>query len=394
MPYIDYYEKQLVADHYKKRSADRMLRLIILFSRWLEGKQVLASNLAPKHITDYLQYRHRIEYQPNLGDAPALTRMLKLLKEHGVIAEGDPRRSQTRGEKLLNEYDTYLEKERCLALDTRISYVSFARKFVSEEAGEDLAKLSKLNAADVLKFVQGRAVKMKPRCAQLLTTALRSFLRFIYYRGRLALDLTACVPAVASWTLSTVPRSIPADQVKQVLSACNRKSAVGRRDYAILLLLARLGLRAGEVARLKLEDIEWKNGCVTIYGKAGRTDQLPVPPDVGKAIADYLRYGRPKISGTRCLFLRTRAPLAGFKDQQSVGAVVKRALLRAGIISPRNGAHQFRHALASKMLQKGCSLTEIGEILRHQRQNTTAIYAKVDLPSLRTLAQPWPGGAK
>jgi len=391
-PYIDHYAEQLVADGYTKRSADRMLRLIVLFSRWMEGKRILASKLAPKHITDYLRYREGIEYRPYLGDAPALTRMLKLLKKHDVIAEGVSQRTLTPSEMLLKEYDTHLEKDRCLALATRISYLSFSRKFVTKALGKHLAKLSKLHAADVIKFVQRRAANMKPRCAQLMTTALRSFLHFVYYRGNLARDLTACVPSVASWSLSTVPRSIPAAHVKQVLFACNRKNAVGRRDYAILLLLARLGLRSGEVARLKLEDIEWKSGCITIHGKAGRTDQLPVPPDVGKAIAAYLRDGRPKISGNRFLFLRTRAPLAGFKDQQSVGAVVKRALLRAGIVSPRNGAHQFRHALASEMLRQGCSLSEIGEILRHERQNTTAIYAKVDLTSLRMLAQPWPGG--
>lgn len=275
-----------------------------------------------------------------------------------------------------------------------VSYLSFVRKFVADTLGKGQVDLPKLCADDVIKFVQRRAGNMRPRCAQLLTTALRSFLRFVHYRGDLAIQLASCVPSVASWSLSTVPRSLPAVHVRQVLRACDRKSAVGRRDYAILLLLARLGLRSGEVAHLKLEDIDWKDGYVTIHGKAARVDQLPLPPDVGEAIAAYLRDGRPKTFGNRFLFLRAKAPVAGFKDQQSVGAVVKRALLRAGIDSPRNGAHQFRHSLATEMLRHGCSLSEIGEILRHQSQNTTAIYAKVDLLSLRTLAQPWPGGGQ
>lgn len=392
--YLDHYAEQLRTDGYTRRSAGRALRIIVLFSRWLEGRQIHASKIAPHHITEYLQYRRRIGYQPYLGDAPALTRMLKLLNNTRVIASSDYQPALSPGEKLLMEYEVFLKKERGLALNTRISYLAYARKFVAESVGKDLAKLPKLHAADVIKHVQRHARKMKTRCAQLMTTALRSFLRFAHYRGDLALELASCVPSVASWSLATVPRSLPTAHVKRVLSACNRKSVVGRRDYAILLLLARLGLRSGEVARLKLDDIEWKSGSVTIHGKAGRADQLPLPPDVGQAIAAYLREGRPTISGNRFLFVRTRAPIAGFKDQQSVGAVVKRALLRAGIVSPRNGAHQFRHALACEMLRRGCSLSEIGEILRHQKQNTTAIYAKVDLLSLRTLAQPWPGGGR
>jgi integrase/recombinase XerD len=323
-----------------------------------------------------------------------LTQMLKQLEKSGVITCRDSQPTLPASEKLLCEYETFLEKECCLALNTRISYLAFSRKFVVESLGKDLAKLPKLGAVDIIKYVRRKAKRTKPRCAQLLTTALRSFLRFVHYQGDLAVELAPCVPSVAAWSLSTIPRSLPPNHVKRVLSACNRKTAVGRRDYAILLLLSRLGLRSGEVARLKLEDIEWKNGSVTIYGKAGRADQLPLPPDVGRAIAAYLRAGRPKISGNRLLFIRARAPIAGFKDQQSVGAVVKRALQRAGIFSSRNGAHQFRHALACEMLRQGCTLSEIGEILRHQRQNTTAIYAKVDLLSLRTLAQPWPGGGR
>ncbi|HLE37782.1 MAG TPA: site-specific integrase, partial [Candidatus Acidoferrales bacterium] len=225
------------------------------------------------------------------------------------------------------------------------------------------------------------------------TTALRSFLRFARYRGDIDKDLAACVPAVANWKLSTIPRAIPSSQVELVLTSVDRRSAMGRRDYAILLILARLGLRAGEIKTLTLEDLDWQEGLITVRGKAGRYSQLPLPADVGEAIADYLQHGRP-MDSSRCVFLRTRAPAGGFKGQCGIGSVVKHALARAGVDALRKGAHQFRHGLASQMLRQGASLFEIGELLRHRSPQTTAIYAKVDLVSLATLALPWPGGAQ
>jgi len=201
------------------------------------------------------------------------------------------------------------------------------------------------------------------------------------------------VPSVANWSLSTVPRALPPGQSKRVLAACNRKTAVGRRDYAILLLLARLGLRACEVVRLTLEDLDWQAGLITVRGKGGRRSQMPVPLDVGNAIADYLRNARP-LTMNRCVFLRCRAPITSFHGSQAIAYVVRHGLARAGIDSPRKGAHQFRHTLASEMLRQGASLSEIGELLRHRSPQTTAIYAKVDLVSLRALALPWPESAQ
>ena len=189
-------------------------------------------------------------------------------------------------------------------------------------------------------------------------------------------------------------KALPPAQVEQVLANVRqRATAVGRRDYAILLLLARLGLRGGEVGTLVLEDIAWENSRIAIRGKGERVAHLPLPADVGRAIAAYLQKGRPRVSDDRRWFLRVRAPLTGFKSQGSVGTVVEHALQRAKIDSPRKGSHQFRHTLASTMLQKGSSLSEIGEVLRHRSPDTTAIYAKVDLLSLRSVALPWPGGA-
>ena len=226
-----------------------------------------------------------------------------------------------------------------------------------------------------------------------MTTALRSFLQFARYRGDIDKDLAACVPAVANWKLSTIPRAIPPSQVDLVLASIDRKTVMGRRDYAILLILARLGLRASEIKTLTLEDLDWQQGFITVRGKAGRYSQLPLPADVGEAIADYLRNGRPAGRSSRCVFLRAKAPIGAFTGQSGIGSVVRHPLERAGIDAARKGAHQFRHALASQMLRQGASLAEIGELLRHRSPRTTAIYAKVDLVSLATLALPWPGGA-
>jgi integrase/recombinase XerD len=259
--------------------------------------------------------------------------------------------------------------------------------------GNGSVMLSRLSARDVVRFVKHQASHLHLKRAKLLTSALRSFLRYTRYRGEVTLDLAAAVPIVANWSMPSIPRAIGADQVRQLLSSINRCTAIGRRDYAILLLLARLGLRSGEVAFLDLDDIDWDAGQVSIRGKGGQRTSLPLPVDVGKAIAAYLRHGRPR-STSRRMFLRGKAPIRGFLSQCAISSIVRHALRRAGIQAPTTGAHQFRHALATQMLRHGASLTEIGEVLRHRSPQTTMIYTKVDLKALRALALPWPGGAR
>lgn len=392
--YITLYGDELLAHGFRRKSGRRKLQLAADFTRWLDRKKIVANQVAARHVEDYLQSRKRSGIGIHLGDRAAVIGFLKLLREQRVTKERNPRPPLTPSQKLLREYDLYLQKERSLSPATRINYVPFIRQFLASRFGGGGVDLSRLRAVDVLKFVRRTAVQLKNKRVLLMTTALRSFLRFARYRGEITLDLAACVPPVASWSLSALPRSLPPAQVEQVLANVRQRSTgVGRRDYAILLLLARLGLRGGEVGNLVLEDIDWENSRIAIRGKGTRVAHLPMPADVGKAIAAYLQNDRPRVSGDRRLFLRVRAPLTGFKGQGSVGSVVKHALQRAKIDSPRKGSHQFRHTLASTMLQKGSSLSEIGEVLRHRSPDTTAIYAKVDLLSLRSLALPWPGGA-
>jgi site-specific recombinase XerD len=207
------------------------------------------------------------------------------------------------------------------------------------------------------------------------------------------LDLAAAVPVVANWSKPSIPRAIGPDEIRQLLASIDRRTAMGRRDYAVVLLLARLGLRSGEVAFLELDDLDWDAGVVSVRGKGGQRTALPLPADVGEAIAAYLSDGRPH-STSRRVFLRSKAPIRGFLSQCAIGSIIRHALQRAGIQAPTTGAHQFRHALATQMLRQGAALSEIGEILRHRSPETTKIYTKVDVEALRTLALPWPGGAR
>jgi len=313
-----------------------------------------------------------------------------LLRRKGAIPK-EVVPSMSRAEQLTQEFLLYLQKERGLAATTiesrRQIVVRFLHSYLTEERGD----LTGLSAEVVVGFVRREAAKVSPKGATQLTTSLRSFLHYARYQGYIQNDLAAVVPAVASWSMQSIPRSLPKKQVERVLISCNRQTAIGRRDYAILLLLARLGLRAGEVASLSLDDIDWQAGSISVHGKSGHRPRLPLPDDVGEALAEYLRDGRPRLD-SRVVFLSGNAPLRPIKSSV-VTDVVKRQLERAGIDSPRKGAHQFRHGLATEMLQHGASLSEIGELLGHRHPDTTAIYAKVDLVSLRALAMPWPGGA-
>jgi site-specific recombinase XerD len=309
------------------------------------------------------------------------------------IEKTGPTRPLTPAEQCLQAYERYLREERVLAEATIVNYVPVIDQFLQDCFGTGPVKLSSLQAKDVVQFVQRQARRLHLKRAKLLTTALRSFLQYARYRGEIRLDLATAVPTVANWSMPSIPRGIAPDQVRQLLSQIDRSTAVGRRDYAILLLLARLGLRSGEVTYLELEDIDWTAGCLSVHGKSGRRTQLPMPKDVGDAIVAYLRDGRP-YSSSRRVFLRARAPIRGFLSPCAVGSIVRHAILRAGIEAPTTGAHQFRHGLATQMLRQGASLAQIGELLGHRSPETTRIYTKVDLDALRTLAMPWPGGAR
>jgi integrase/recombinase XerD len=378
---------------YARSSLQREIRLAAGFSQWLKQEGVGLQRVDADQVSRYLRDRRR-KLRPGSGDAAALRHLLEFLRREGAIAAEPivaPR--LTPADRVGHAYEQYLRDVRALASATITNYVPFIQGFLTAQFGEGPVRLARLTARDVVRFVQRQAPRLHLKRAKLLTVALRSFFQYARYRGAVTRDLAAAVPAVANWSMPSIPRAIGEEQIRQLLTSFNRRTPLGRRDYAIVLLLSRLGLRANEVSGLELEDIHWDAGQVSVRGKRGHRTVLPLPADVGAAIAAYLRHGRPP-SASRRVFLRSKAPIQGFLGQCAIGSIVRHALHRAGLTAPTTGAHQFRHALATRMLRRGASLTEIGDILRHRSPETTMVYAKVDLAALRTLALPWPGGAR
>jgi site-specific recombinase XerD len=389
-PYINVYLTQLKEQGYAAGSFYEQIHILKACDRWLEQTGRDVRDFDESIARECLQRVIKGGYGKNAG-ASTLRRLLAMLRRIGVTPEAKPVRPSP-SEQLTRAYERFLLDERNLVPQTVAHRRLTASRFLSEMFGGGLLNLSKLRAPEVTTFVQRHARDHGPFHARHLTTGMRLFLRYLHYKGRTDTDLSLAVPTVARWSLSNLPKHLPAAQVRRVLRHCSRNTPMGRRNYSILLLLARLGLRAGEVARLNLDDIDWENGLVTVCGK-GKWAQLPMPADVTRAIAHYLRRDRPRCE-TRRLFIRDYAPIGGFSGAGAIASVVKRALAKAGVESARKGAHLLRHSLATDMLRKGASLDEIGEVLRHRSPDTTAIYAKVALDALRTLALPWPGGAR
>ena len=378
---------------YTRSSICRRIRLAAGFSRWLGQEGIDLSSINSEHPAQYLQYRTR-RVRLHRGDAASLRHLIDFLRLEAVLpGESIPLGRETEAERCVLAYEQYLSEARGLATATILNYAPFACAFLQYRFGTGEVALSCLRAGDVVGFVQHEAPGMNKKRAKLMTTALRSFLHYMRYRDEGMPDLVGAVPVVANWSMDTVPRAISADQVHRLLTSIDRTTSVGRRDYAILLLLARLGLRLSEVAYLELDDIDWRSATLNVCTKGGMRNDFPLSHEVGEAIAHYLRHGRA-CSHSRRVFLRVRAPIGGFRSPGGVGSVIRHALERAGIDAPTRGAHQFRHGLATEMMRQGASLGEIGDVLGHHHPDTTRIYATVDLEALRPLALPWPGGAR
>ena len=391
-PYVDEFTERLQRRGYSKRSIRNKIRVVANFSRWLVIHDLGAHDMDAARRKRFLAHRKRAGGWTS-EDAAALREIQALLCEQGITHIPDASEALSERECVEKDFHTYLSEDRGLSAMTVRNYLRIVSHFLNECFADGPVRTEVLISTDVIGFVQRHAHGHSHSWAQLVVTALRAFLRYLHHHGRIPANLAACVPAVAAWSFSRLPAFLRPGQTQRVLDQCDRQTATGRRDYAMLLLCARLGLRAGEVAALTLDEIDWDAGCFAIRNKGGRWTQMPLPHEVGEAIADYLANGRPSCLD-RHVFIRDHAPRMGFSSSNSVSAVASRALARAGIESPRKGAHLFRHTLATEMLRQGASLAEIGQLLRHQHPDTTRIYAKVDLPALRKLAPPWPGGAR
>lgn len=390
-PHLDGFASQLVHKGYTRYSGQGIIRIVVQLNEWLAAKGFGLQELGEDRISAFREHRRK-HLRSHHGERGTCRLLLRTLREAEVIAEApDPALSDP-VELLVRIYAGYLAQERVLSQTTIGHRLPVVRGFLSRRFKSKKLRLEALWPGDVSRFVLQTVQERGRDHAQLVTTTLRSFLDFLYLEGQLTSPLRAAVPTVASWRHSDLPGFLEPEQVERLLRRCDQTNIGGRRDYAILLLLARLGLRAHEVRHLTLDDIQWASGEVLIRGKGGREDRLPLPPDVGRAVAMYLKEGRPRCSCRR-VFVRLLAPHEGLTSP-TIASVVERALARAQVSSTQRGAHLLRHSLATRMLRGGASLTPIGQILRHQRTDTTEIYARVDQNALRALAQPWPGGVQ
>jgi len=387
-PYADGLRGELERLGYTPLSAAGHVRLVAHLSRWMIREGLSVSALTPTTVDAYFAER-RARYH-NSVTARSVRPLLDYLQELGVVAAPVPAAARSACEQLLGRYRDYLLVERGLVASTVELNVRMVRPFLAAKLRADgQLDLQELSVGEVATFVVAQSRK-RPRSVGRLVTALRSLLRFLHVEGVTERPLAGAVQSVASWSLSGVPQALTSDQMTALLNSCNRSTSTGCRDFAILTLLGRLGLRAGEVAVLSLDDIDWRRGEIIVRGKGNRVDQLPLPSDVGEAIVEYLHRARPRAARGRTVFVWTHAPYRGLTSN-AVTTVVANAGRRAGI--GLIGAHRLRHTAATAMLHAGGSLAEIGQVLRHRRVLTTAIYAKVDREALRQIARSWPGDA-
>ncbi|MGH3561426.1 MAG: site-specific integrase [Mycobacterium sp.] len=370
---------------YTPLSAANQVRLMAHLSRWLATESVDPGELNSEGLQAFLAARSGQGYTCWLSQR-GLAPLVSYLRGRAVVPALTLPAPLGPVEELLAEYRTYLVGERGLVKSTVRGYEAEARLFLTRRTGGDLQDLT---AGEVSRFMVAECGTRSTGSAKILVTALRSLLRWLLLTGRVDVDLAQVVPGVAGWRLSSLPRALGPDQVRALLACCDRGRSSGRRDYAILTVLVRLGLRAAEVAAMELDDVDWRAGEVIVRGKRNQRDRLPLPVDVGEALVAYLRQDRPGPGGCRRVFVRVRAP-RGPLTPSGVQSVVKGACTRAGITPA--GAHRLRHTAATAVLQAGASLEEVAQLLRHRDLTSTAIYAKVDQARLRTLARPWPVG--
>jgi site-specific recombinase XerD len=381
-PFVDDFVVHLVEQGHSDGSVQGHVLRIRQMSGWMTAEGVEVAQLTPATVERFLEERRRegkaVMISPR-GSRP----LLNYLEGLGVLPSED--RAPSSAELLLEDFRAFLLGERGLQANTAVNYENAARLFLAERPEPLGEALARLTAAEITAFVLDRSRGGSVATASNVISALRALLVFLHLRGDTPSSLVSAVPSVAR-RASLLPRGLDAAQVALLIESCPRDSAVGRRDRAVLKLLARLGLRAGEVARLQLDDIEWKASEIVVVGKGPRIERLPLPHDVGEAIVDYLRDGRPRVP-CRALFLRSLAPIVGLSSEGVTG-IVARAGARVGL-APL-GAHRLRHTAATEMLRAGASLPDIGQVLRHRRLRSTAVYARVDRDRLKPLALAWP----
>lgn len=390
-PYADGFRRELARQGYSSSPAAGHLQLMAHLSRWLVDRGLEPGELTGAGVEQFVEGRRAAGRVHRRLTLRGVSPLLGYLRAEGVVPAPEPPTVTGPLELLLAEFVGYLVGERGLAASTVANHRRVAKAFLSARSGEPGSNegvVDALAAEEVIGFVLVEAERRSPGSLNNVATGLRALLRFLYVCGYTTRSLVAAVPTAPGWRDSGIPRAASPQQVARLLASCDRRRVAGRRDFAIVMLLARLGLRAGEAAALSVDDIDWRVGEVVVTGKGNRRERLPLPHDVGEAIAGYCRRGRRR-GDCRDLFLRVNAPHTGLSTS-GISEVVARACTRAGL--PRLGAHRLRHAAATEMRRAGAPLFEIGQALRHRHVASTAHYAKDDYDALTAVAHPWSGG--
>ncbi len=386
------YAARLSEEGFTRQCTWRSLSLFRDLMDWHVGGGHDPKHLDEASIERFLDHRSQ-HWQINAGDRAALRRLLSALRGNGLIAAAPPV-ELTEQQQIVEGFSAYIINDRGLSHSASNRHALLARRFLQETYLEGPCEFATLNPELVIGYVERHALDGAADSGKAMCWSLRAFLRYLHLRGHIAVPLADCVPSIRRWRLAGLPTFMPPQKIQQVLDSCDRTTPIGLRDYAILMLLAKLGLRAGEVVALTLDDIDWRAGEILVHGKGRRQAVMPLRRDVGAAVVSYLRQGRPT-STSRHLFLRMLAPHVGFTSGRAITMIARQALGRAGIHGyAHHGAHLFRHSLATDLLRSGASFDEIGQLLRHESTDSTRIYAKLDIEKLRTLSQPWPGGVQ
>lgn len=400
-PFVDEFASLVLAAGFRHKYLRVRFEVVAELNRWLVRKGIGLWELNNRRIAEFVECRSATQ-RANMcrrGQLRVLALFLELVRSRGAVPrEPEVSRAKDPFEEVLSVYSAYLVEQKGLARTTVSRQLVLTRRFLRSLFGRRQVDYSVISAKAIMGFVREYAGNRGAGDSAMMVYSIRSFLRFLVQHGKIDEALAECVPTVPSRRHERVPAHLSGDELKHLLDSCKGTTRVARRNYAVVLLLARLGLRASEVAKLSLDDIDWEHGELMIQGKGNRVSSLPVPKDVGNAIVGYLQHARPWCSSRR-LFISTRAPYRPIKNGTVVSSIVARAVKKAGLNPRRSGAHLLRHTLATESLRNGATLSEIGQILRHARIDTTAIYAKVDFLRLVTLAMPWPqvssdGGAR
>lgn len=387
-PWVEDYRDWLLAAGYTSQTVRNMLKDLGHLGRWMDAKRLQPGELTIADVESFVE-EWRASGAPRVPTVRALRALREFLSETAVMVAVEPSVS-TPLDGLIDDYRQWMVNERGLAAMTILRYETLARRFLTGRASElDPLGVAGLDGAVVSRFLLAECERVCLGSAKGKVAEIRSLLRFLHLRGLTARSLAESVPGVAGWRETTVPPTMPQADIERLLKSCDRSTLDGARDHAMLMLLARLGLRSIEIARLQLDDIDWRAGDLLVRGKARRDDRLPLPDDAGAALVEYLALRGHHQS--RSVFLTLRAPTRPIRADL-VGDVVQRHCRQAGV--PHVGPHRLRHTLATRTLARGAALADISQVLRHSDLATTAIYAKVDLARLRQVAQPWPGAAR